>query len=111
MPNNSIIKSINRNHIIIIVIIFTLQLIPEVFAFFHCYLPFLNDTSIFVLVPSCNGSDTIAFVHVSFRALYEALRETDLFPYALKVLSGPRTVDLEIGLQGDTLHLRFELVL
>lgn len=55
--------------------------------------------------------DTIAFVHVSFRALYEALRETDLFPYALKVLSGPRTVDLEIGLQGDTLHLRFELVL
>jgi hypothetical protein len=55
--------------------------------------------------------DTVAFAHVSFRTVYEALRETDLFPYALKVLSGPRTVDLEIELKEGTLTLRLELVI
>ena len=50
-------------------------------------------------------------VRASFRALYEALRETDLFPYALKLLSGPRELTLDLGGEGDDLALTLELTL
>jgi hypothetical protein len=48
---------------------------------------------------------------VSFRALYEAARETDLFPYALKLLSGPRDLALDVTGRGDDLALTLELTL
>lgn len=50
-------------------------------------------------------------LHVSFRTLYEALRETDLFPYALKLLSGPRELSIVVGARGDGLTLQVELAL
>jgi|GEM_PF-3048899 len=48
---------------------------------------------------------------VSFRAIYEALRETDLFPYALKLLSGPRELTVGVGGTDDRLTLELELTL
>ena len=50
-------------------------------------------------------------LRVSFRALYEAARETDLFPYALKLLSGPRDLALDVTGRGDDLALTLELTL
>lgn len=41
--------------------------------------------------------DTILALDVSFRAIYEALRETDLFPFALRLLSGPRELHLRLS--------------
>lgn len=54
---------------------------------------------------------TLLALGVSFRAIYEALRETDLFPYALKLLSGPRELTLEVAGTGDQLTLTVELTL
>jgi hypothetical protein len=48
---------------------------------------------------------------VSFRALYEGLRDTDLFPYALTLLSGPRRLTLDLTPEGDALRLDLELTL
>ena len=42
------------------------------------------------------GDDSILAVDISFRSIYEALRETDLFPFALRLLSGPRELRLRI---------------